>query len=816
MQNTKRLFSLFLAIAMVLGMIPGAAAIAEECVEPESSAQVEVSDTKLQEESAAVEQEDQGEEDAQPVDVQNPEDDRNSEQLLAAAAEVELHEEIALRAGSDIFTPGNLGSSEFGNVKEMFKGSALSYNGWQLMEVRITIPKQEGVLVTNVVPSVASLYPEYSVLEDGADAYTYSYYVKDNGTYDFQIEYTVNGVPTTKNVQYTLSGMIYIPDITMRAYLLQAIDPNKYQGYITEQDVREGRYYLSADNYTSDHQIDPGCFGGPDYYFAYVKDLTGVEYMTTMRQINFYSSYFYKSQLDVQTLEPMTHGYYPNMTRFQLTGPYDADTKLSPDAYDSELLGKVLTRMPNLTEFSANRTGFKNFEAFGEMNGKLDFLACKQNGVTSLHGLENHTELRNISLNVNQISDLTPLKNIPQAGQWNFIQNRIADLTPISNVKVTRQIHFGYQSVQADPVQAVDKGATYELELPMPIDIDGTLTKVGFAQFIASSSVASHVPVEQRDKLLVVYGPDNRKLYPVVERDGKSYVEIPKADVPNADTNAAFENAVMRFWFENDNGSDSRTRGAFNGNVDFTVAATPTEYTVDYQFVSADGQTALPQEVLDQLPAAQTVHYGDTVKIPADVDLHDVKTESGTWTFVGWDKDEITGVTGDDHFTGTWNFILDAFTINHRPEIMAEDKTLTVGDTFAPLDGVTASDKENGDLTDRIQIVHNTVDVSKAGTYEITYQVTDRNGLSVTKTVTVTVCEAQVTPGPEKPNTPSNTPGTPNTSDPASNTDQQNQHGATPQTGDNSPVLLWAVIAVLAVGGIVVLLVIQKRKNGKK
>ena len=84
-------------------------------------------------------------------------------------------------------------------------------------------------------------------------------------------------------------------------------------------------------------------------------------------------------------------------------------------------------------------------------------------------------------------------------------------------------------------------------------------------------------------------------------------------------------------------------------------------------------------------------------------------------------------------------FVKKASVINQIPVINAEDKTITVGDTFDPMKDVTASDKENGDLTTEIKIISNNVDTSKAGTYTVIYKVTDNNGASTTKTITVTV-----------------------------------------------------------------------------
>lgn len=66
--------------------------------------------------------------------------------------------------------------------------------------------------------------------------------------------------------------------------------------------------------------------------------------------------------------------------------------------------------------------------------------------------------------------------------------------------------------------------------------------------------------------------------------------------------------------------------------------------------------------------------------------------------------------------------------VDKAPVIHVEDKTLTVGDTFDAMKGVTATDAEDGDLTDKIVITKNTVDTSKAGKYTVVYEVTDSHG----------------------------------------------------------------------------------------
>lgn len=76
--------------------------------------------------------------------------------------------------------------------------------------------------------------------------------------------------------------------------------------------------------------------------------------------------------------------------------------------------------------------------------------------------------------------------------------------------------------------------------------------------------------------------------------------------------------------------------------------------------------------------------------------------------------------------------------INNPPEIYATDKTIKLGTAFNPLDGVTASDKEDGTIN-KIEVIENTVNVNEEGQYKVTYSVEDSTDAITTKTITVTV-----------------------------------------------------------------------------
>lgn len=76
--------------------------------------------------------------------------------------------------------------------------------------------------------------------------------------------------------------------------------------------------------------------------------------------------------------------------------------------------------------------------------------------------------------------------------------------------------------------------------------------------------------------------------------------------------------------------------------------------------------------------------------------------------------------------------------INSVPEINASDRVIELGEEFNPLDGVTATDAEDGPIS-KIDVVINEVLTDKPGKYKVTYSVTDSKGASTTKTINVLV-----------------------------------------------------------------------------
>ncbi|OZG60743.1 Bacterial Ig-like domain (group 4) [Bifidobacterium lemurum] len=133
--------------------------------------------------------------------------------------------------------------------------------------------------------------------------------------------------------------------------------------------------------------------------------------------------------------------------------------------------------------------------------------------------------------------------------------------------------------------------------------------------------------------------------------------------------------------------------------------------------------------------AATTVVEETAVAAPSAAPTREGYKFAGWATEQGGEYDFSTVVTGDLTLVAKWTDV-------SAPEFAIEgnkDITLVVGDKFDPLAGVTASDNEDGDVTDRIAVDPETVDTSKDGVITLTYTVSDKAGNTAELTRKVTV-----------------------------------------------------------------------------
>lgn len=226
-------------------------------------------------------------------------------------------------------------------------------------------------------------------------------------------------------------------------------------------------------------------------------------------------------------------------------------------------------------------------------------------------------------------------------------------------------------------------------------------------------------------------------------------------------------------------------KATVEGNENYTGMVA----TDSFEISKAQPSFTLPKDlVIKQGDALSTVSLPDGFTWADDAQTADVL---GTQAFQAVFTPEDTTNYQTVEVDITVEVVPAVSVINKAPKITAEDKTLTVGDTFDAMKDVTATDAEDGDLTGKIVITKNTVDTSKAGKYTVVYEVTDSHGTRVVRTIYVTV--QQKTTDTDKED---------------SNKDSAKD---TAQTSTQTNILAWSVLGIASLGAL--LAVLFKRKH---
>ncbi|MGN5653056.1 M4 family metallopeptidase [Bacillus sp. Brlt_9] len=225
---------------------------------------------------------------------------------------------------------------------------------------------------------------------------------------------------------------------------------------------------------------------------------------------------------------------------------------------------------------------------------------------------------------------------------------------------------------------------------------------------------------------------------------------------------------------------DLSNRVEHKGDVD---TSKPGKYIVEYSIVDSQGGNATAtQTVIVEgngetsdlnptltVPVAATIHVGDSFDPMAKVKAID-KEDGDLTSKVKIDGKVDTSKAGTYVLTytvtdskGHEGTAKQTVTVKVREEVKNEipilkvptTTTITKGDQFDPMAGVSATDKENGDLTSKV-VYEGALDTTKAGTFEIIYSVTDSVGNEVHTIQKVLVKDKGITNNSNNGNIPNN------------------------------------------------------------
>ncbi|MBC2099240.1 DUF5011 domain-containing protein [Listeria booriae] len=189
------------------------------------------------------------------------------------------------------------------------------------------------------------------------------------------------------------------------------------------------------------------------------------------------------------------------------------------------------------------------------------------------------------------------------------------------------------------------------------------------------------------------------------------------------------------------NDVDTNTVGTYHVTYSVTDSdGNTTTKTITVTITSNDAPTFTTSDVYLKVGDKFNPYAGITASDTEDGDLTDridIESSDVDMTQAGTYAVEYSVTDSDNNTTKITRHVY--VRTNDKPVIHASDQTFKAGASFDPLAGMSASDTEDGDITANVTITANDVDANKAGTYHVTYSVTDSDDNTTTKTITITV-----------------------------------------------------------------------------
>ncbi|MBS3203900.1 leucine-rich repeat domain-containing protein [Turicibacter bilis] len=479
---------------------------------------------------------------------------------------------------------------------------------------------------------------------------------------------------------------------------------------------------------------------GELYFEHKIKDLSGLEYATNLRRLDIFDTSIEDftpiSQLEYLTELEISNNYFYNYYDddfYRAIGNIKSLEQLSI-TYSSIDNIDFLSSLINLKSLHIN-TNYDYYDTFNwEIISNLinlETLDLSSNDIDDISFLQSLTELKELNLNDNQVADLQPLQDLFNLEQLWISSNQLVDITSLQNLTKLRWVELaGNEIINVMPLKNLTNLELLDLDNNQIENIDS----LGSMQQLYWLSVAGN----QLENLDALSGLSNLESLFAEDNQIKDISGI---------TNL---NKLYNVWLYNNNISDIsalrnkpnlwRLRIANNHITDFSGLSS-VDIEGENQMISFDilnlspgltQQIGLPV-LLDTNGEALSVEVNQCLKGATcileknELYISDAM-ESGELII----EFQGTGISG----MITYPVVVKSNTI---PSITAKDRVLNRFDKFDPLDGVTAFDEEDGDLTESIQVIENKVDVTKSGNYRVIYEVTDRDGNCVTEEISVTV-----------------------------------------------------------------------------
>lgn len=304
-------------------------------------------------------------------------------------------------------------------------------------------------------------------------------------------------------------------------------------------------------------------------------------------------------------------------------------------------------------------------------------LDISNNRMTNIDDVAQCKTLRVLNAANNHIVNINCLKDINELDILNLGFNRLSDIAPITRAKTLKEIYINNNMLT--DLSAIDRNNT-------------NLRILNF-----SSNRVTNISTLAACRSLEVLKGDNNYIQDIHPLD-----DLTNLTELSLDSNQIFDNSTvgklsnLKNWSVRDQRIVTEPQKAINGDLDtHNIVISQRNKYLDPNVISDSGRVNRNIISWKNLRSNNRPSYG----------------------------------FGDDQFTGTVDVPINNWENTPCPILGADNVTLKQGQYFDALKGVTALDREDGDLKP-IMTVSGTVDINTPGEYQLIYRVTDSDGLT--------------------------------------------------------------------------------------
>lgn len=392
---------------------------------------------------------------------------------------------------------------------------------------------------------------------------------------------------------------------------------------------------------------------------------------------------------------------------------------------------------------------------------ELDLSNC---GISSLDGIDKLSNLKYLNLSNNSIFDISPLSDLIKLEEIHASNNNISDINCLSKLKIIKgdfsnQIITLHQSDILDNSIKIENPLKYFFEdsyMSFVTSHNG-IYKDGFFKWDNLSSGDYNLDIEFRSTYLNL-DFSGTILKPISNKEFLSDIDIELDTNINFWTNSDIEvnysitgnliDSIEKIEIPNNKDSSVEFKGSF-------IVSENGLYTIKVFLNNGDvaNKSIEIKNIDKEKPTIKVVknHLKDN-KININLEAND--SLSGIDYILLPDGKKVYDNVIDFVGNTDTNYIFEVYdkagnsesleisSKNEsikKPIIVASNKSIYLGSSFNPLEGVSAKDFEGKDITDNIIIVENNVDTNSLGEYTVTYKVADSYSNESIKTIIVEV-----------------------------------------------------------------------------